>query len=397
MPELVAKGLRIWLLAVCALAAGTSVAVAQTAPSTSSLESASSQASRYSILSDALWGMGLDDLPERLDTASAALAANPDSAEAHLQMGLAISLANPRAVSLIKLQYEEALRLDPKMPRAYALMGELLSAEDDTEGTKRNYRAWLAFTPDDAQAHLSYAVALARLGQRPEAMVELERSLALRPTSAAYFSRAMASRDGPREAVLADFDRALVVGGNEAGIYRWRARLRWEWGETDLALADVAKALAYAPDSLRLRQLRAEINSNAGRYALALAEFDTLIALHPNWPDLTNDRCWARAMAGVELHKALADCDAVVEWEPDRPEGFDSRGLVKLRLGDLQGAIADYDAALKQDPEAATSLFGRGVAKRRHGDKIGGDADLVAARSLDPGIDKRFEGFGVAP
>lgn len=396
MPELVVRGLRIWILAVCAMAVGASVAVAQAAPSTSNLESISSEASRYSILSDALWAMGLDDLPG-LDTAGATLAATPKGAEAHLRMGLAISLANPRAVSLIKLHYEEALRLDPKMPRAYALMGELLSGEDDAEGTERNYKAWLAVAPDDPKAHLSYAVALARLGQRPEAMVELERSLALGPTSAAYFSRAMASRDGPREAILADFDRALAVGGGEARIYRWRARLRWEWGETDLALADVAKALEYAPDSFRLRQLRAEINSDAGRYALALAEFDTLIALQPGWPDLINDRCWARAMAGLELHKALADCDAVVGWEPNRPEGFDSRGLVKLRLGDLPGAIADYDTALKQNPEVATSLFGRGVAKRRSGDKVGGDADLVAARSLEPGIDERFAGFGVTP
>jgi tetratricopeptide (TPR) repeat protein len=397
MPALVVKGLRSSILAVCALAMGTSVAVAQAAPSASDLESVSSQASRYSILSDALWGMGLDDLPERLGTAQAAVAANPDSAEAHLRLGLAIRLESPRAVSLIKLQYEEALRLDPKMSRAYALMGELLSNQDDAEGAEQNYKAWLAIAPDDPKAHLSHAVALARLGRLPQAKVELERSLALGPTSAAYFSRAMASRDGPPESVLADFDRALAAGGGEARIYRWRARLRWAWGQPDLALADVAKALEHAPDSFRLRQLRGEINSDAGRYALALAEFDALNALQPGWPDLVNDRCWARAMAGVDLDKALADCDAVLGWEADRPEGFDSRGLVKLRLGDLPGAIADYDAALAQDPDMATSLFGRGVAKRRSGDTIGGDADLVAARALEPAIGKRFAGFGVAP
>jgi tetratricopeptide (TPR) repeat protein len=397
MPELVVKGLQNWIFAVCTLAMGASAAIAQTAPSASGLESVSSEASRYSILSDALWGMGLDDLPERLDTAQAAVAANPDSAEAHLRMGLAIRLESPRAVSLIKLQYEEALRLDPKMSRAYALMGELLSHEDDAEGTEQNYKAWLAVAPDDPKVHLSYAVALARLGRMPEARVELDRSLALGPTSAAYFSRAMASLNGPPESTLADLDRALAVGGGEARIYHWRARLRWKWGETDLALADVAKALDDAPDSFRLRQLRGEINSDAGRYDLALAEFDALDALQPGWPDLVNDRCWARAMAGVELQKALADCDAVLGWEPDRPEGFDSRGLVKLRLGDLPGAIADYDAALTQDPEMATSLFGRGVTKHRSGDKIGGDADLVAAQALEPGIAKRFAGFGVAP
>ena len=397
MHEFVAKGLRISIFAVCALVIGASIAVAQPAPDTSGLDSISTEASRYSILSDALWAMGSDDLPGRLDTAQAAVAANPDNAEAHLRLGLAIRLENPRGVLLAKREYEEALRLDPAMLRAYALMGELFSEEGDAEGTERNYQAWLAVAPKDPKAHLSYAVALARLGRTPEAKTELDRSLALGPTSAAYLSRAMASPDSPRETILADLDKALAVGGGEARIYRWRARMRWEWRETDLALADVAKALEYAPNSFRLRQLRAQINADVGRYGLALSEFDALIALQPGWPDLTNDRCWARAMAGVELLKALADCDAVLGWEPGRPEALDSRGLVKLRLGDLPGAIADYDAALTENPEVATSVFGRGVAKRWSGDKVGGDADLDRARALDPEIDKRFAGFGLTP
>ncbi|HWU81676.1 MAG TPA: tetratricopeptide repeat protein [Caulobacter sp.] len=397
MLKLVAKGPRISILAVCALTIGASAALAQTRPAAPSLDSISTEASRYAILSDALWAMGSEDLPERLDTARAAVDAKPDSAEAHLRLGLAISLENPRSVALIKGEYETALRLDPTMLRAYALMGELLSNEGDDAGVERNYGAWLALAPDDPKAHLSHAVALARLGRGPEAKAELERSLALGPTSAAYLSRAMASREGPREAILADLDKALAVGGGEARIYRWRARMRWEWRETDLALADVAKALEYAPDSFRLRQLRGEINSDAGRYDLALAEFDALIALQPGWPDLVNDRCWARAMAGTDLAKALADCDAVLGWEPERLEALDSRGLVKLRLGDLRGSMADYDAALKQDPEIATSLFGRGVAKHWSGDHAGGDADLDKARALEPEIDKRFAGFGVTP
>jgi tetratricopeptide (TPR) repeat protein len=400
VPEPVARGLRIWIFAACALAIGASVAIAQPAPAASDLDSISTEASRYSILSDALWAMGSEDLPERFAAAAAAVAANPDSAEAHLRLGLALRLENPGAESLIRREYEKALRLDPTMLRAYALMGELLSdkgAEGDVAGAERNYKAWLAVAPDDPKAHLSYAVALARFGRTLEARAKLERSLALGPTSAAYLSRALASRGDPPETILADFDRALAVGGGEARIYHWRARLRWEWGQADLALADIAKALEYAPDSFRLRQLRAEINGDVGRYDLALAEFDALIALQPGWPDLVNDRCWARAMAGVDLPKALADCDTVLGWEPSRSEAFDSRGLVKLRLGDLPGAIADYDAALTQDPEVATSLFGRGVAKRRSGDNAGGDADLDKARALEPEIDKRFAGFGVRP
>jgi tetratricopeptide (TPR) repeat protein len=395
--EFVAKGLRTSIFAVCALAIGASVASARPAPDAGSLDSVSSEASRYSILSDALWAMGLDVVPERIETAAAIVAANPDSAEAHLRLGLAIRMEKPQAVSLIRAQYEQALQLDSALPSAYALMGEFLSDQGDDAGVERNYQAWLALAPDDPKAHLSYAVALSRLDRVPEARAELERSLALGTTAAAYVSRSMLARGAPHEVILADLDKALAAGGGEARIYRWRARMRWEWGDMDLALADVAKALEYAPGSFRLRQLRGEINSNAGRYATAIAEFDTLIALQPGWPDLTNDRCWARAMAGVELRKALADCDAVLGWEPERAEALDSRGLVKLRLGDLLGAIADYDAALLQDPEAAGSLFGRGLAKRQSGDNTGGDADLDKARALDSVIDKQFASYGLTP
>lgn len=398
MQELVAKGLRTAFLAVCALAMGASVATAQSAaPATPDLGSVASEASRYWILSDALWVMGSDATPETLDTAKAAFAADPDRTRANLRLGLALRMETPEATPLIQRAYEEALRRDPKSPRAYALMGEFLSDEGDDAGVARNYQAWLAFAPDDPKAHLSYALALGRLGKIPEAQVELDRSLALGPTPAAYLLKAMLAQPEALDEILAYLDQALKVGGGEDRIYHWRARMRLARGETDLALADVAKALDYAPSSFRLRQLRGQINADAGRYDLAIAEYDALIAFQPGWPDLVNARCWVRAMAGAGLDKALADCDTVLGWEPTRAEALDSRGLVKLRLGDLPGALADYDAALKTAPDLSTSLFGRGVAKRRSGDKAGGDADLDQARALEPGIDKRFAGFGVMP
>lgn len=390
----VTRGLKIWSLAVCALTAGASVAIAQPVPPRPDLDSVSSEAAEYSLLSDTLWIMGLDDLPEPLETAQAAVAAAPGSAQAHLRLGLALRLVTPQAAPLIRREYEEALRLDPTLLRAYALIGELLSAEGDAAGVDQAYAAWLAAAPADPKAHLSHALALGRLDRSPEARAALDRSLALQPTAAAYVLRSMMASS---DTALADLDRALAVGGGEARIYRWRARMRWDARETDLALADVARALEYAPGSFRLRQLRAQINADAGRYDPALKDLDALIALQPGWPDVTNDRCWLRARAGVGLSLALADCNAVLGWEPDRPEALDSRGLVRLRLGDLQGAITDYDAALKQAPEIATSLFGRGVAKRWGGDTAGGDADLQQALALDPAVDKRFADFGVTP
>ena len=42
-------------------------------------------------------------------------------------------------------------------------------------------------------------------------------------------------------------------------------------------------------------------------------------------------RCWARALTGRDLDKALADCDRALRLAPKTPEFLDSRGLVHLR------------------------------------------------------------------
>jgi tetratricopeptide (TPR) repeat protein len=126
-------------------------------------------------------------------------------------------------------------------------------------------------------------------------------------------------------------------------------------------------------------------------------DLDVLIAREPDQSSLYNSRCWTRALGAIELDKALADCETALKLSPNSAAILDSRGLVKLRQGNLAGAIADYDAALKIRPEQAGSLFGRGVAKRKQGAKAAGDLDLAAARKLQPGVDKEFAGYGVTP
>ena len=109
-----------------------------------------------------------------------------------------------------------------------------------------------------------------------------------------------------------------------------------------------------------------------------------------------NDRCWARAVANVELDRALADCNESLRLRPRSAGTLDSRGFVYLRLGQAENAIKDYDAALGIDPKQAPSMYGRGVAKLRLGDIEGAKADLFGAESLSPGTRMRFIAYGVA-
>lgn len=114
----------------------------------------------------------------------------------------------------------------------------------------------------------------------------------------------------------------------------------------------------------------------------------------PPLPDEYNRRCWARAVANVELELALADCDEAIRLLPRRSHVLDSRGLVYLRLGRLEDALRDYEAALRISPRLAGSLYGRAIARVRMGNLEDARSDVFLAETLAPGTQVRFQSFG---
>ena len=114
-------------------------------------------------------------------------------------------------------------------------------------------------------------------------------------------------------------------------------------------------------------------------------------------PLLLNDRCWARAIAMIDLDAALADCNEALKLRPDFSPARDSRAFLHLKRGELKDAIADYDAVLKESPQNYYSMFGRGVARVRSGDRAGGNAEIAAAVAAQKGLREEFAAYGVTP
>ena len=110
-----------------------------------------------------------------------------------------------------------------------------------------------------------------------------------------------------------------------------------------------------------------------------------------------NGRCWARALAGTDLALALKDCNAALSASPHTAAFLDSRGLVRVRMGDYAGAVKDYDEVLVAAPDTAWSLYGRGIARLRLGQKNASEADLKKARSLNPHLEEEAKNRGIVP
>jgi tetratricopeptide (TPR) repeat protein len=112
-------------------------------------------------------------------------------------------------------------------------------------------------------------------------------------------------------------------------------------------------------------------------------------------------RCWNRALRGLELPKALSDCDAALRLtgrsNPLALAILNGRGLVQLRMTEYDKSIADYDDALKLAPKNASVLYGRGIDKLRKKKTAEGNADLAAATALSAPIADQFKLHGIVP
>lgn len=111
---------------------------------------------------------------------------------------------------------------------------------------------------------------------------------------------------------------------------------------------------------------------------------------------LLNDRCWARAIAMIELDAALADCNEALKAMPDFMPARDSRAFLHLKRGEFREALTDYEVVLKDAPMNYYSMFGRGVTKLRLGDRTG-NADIAAAVAAEKGLKEEFAAYGVTP
>jgi tetratricopeptide (TPR) repeat protein len=258
------------------------------------------------------------------------------------------------------------------------------------------------------------------------------------PTTAEGYSRAGAVRlaQHDRDGAIADFAKAIALAPAESRYLLQRADVYVATGRKPAAIADVDKAVTIKPDDVAARLMRVRLGLSdddwgdramttdldaadrsaapaaderleigslytvAGLPARAVSQYDLWIRYHPEdvrRPEALNDRCWARALAGVDLSAALSDCNNALRQRAGNTGILDSKAMVELRMGDLDKAIRDYNTVLAKRPRSAWSLYGRGVAKQRKGDAVGGKADIDAALALAPPLAERAKRLGIVP
>jgi len=260
--------------------------------------------------------------------------------------------------------------------------------------------------PADAAAYSRRGTAFAARRDFAHAIADLTRACNLDPRNPEYFyQRGIVYRDNNQaELALADFDRTLELKSDDLSALVARAQLRLRARDISGATADLGAADRAASKEDDIRLFLARGYQDADLLPASIAQYDRWIAAHdgdPRMADALNGRCWARALQGQELAAALSDCNTALKLSakqsPISASVLNSRGLVRLRLGDYDKAIADYDDALKLVPRSAWSLYGRGVAEMRRKRVPEGQADIAAATAIRAPVADEFKRRGIIP
>ena len=254
----------------------------------------------------------------------------------------------------------------------------------------------------DAAGYAHRGAALRARGELQGALADFDRACTLAPQDAGCFAARgeLQQRLNAPAKALQDFDTALRLDPSQAHARLLRAGTRNAAGDGAAALADLAELDRTLPSQAEARLSMAHLFSAMNEPARALPQLDQWIAVHPHeirLPEAYNERCWSRVLLGIELAKALADCDKAVDLDDEKNAShLDSRGWVRLRLGQWAAAAADFDRALALKPDLPPSLLGRSIARARLGDARASQADLAAARKASPTIVEDLQRVGLS-
>jgi tetratricopeptide (TPR) repeat protein len=195
------------------------------------------------------------------------------------------------------------------------------------------------------------ARALEGLGRHEEALLGIERALAINPANVADLRNRgiLLVRLGRKTEGLASYEAALAIQPDHTDILIKRALLLNELDRREDALESVDRALRFSPDDLVALNARLIVLDNLGRYEVALQCADRMLALAPNGTDAINNTGMVLARMG-RFRESLRCYDRSLDLDPQQPQAQYNRCLIRLSLGDWIRGFQEFECRWNTSP-----------------------------------------------
>ncbi|MBI3725107.1 protein kinase [bacterium] len=161
-----------------------------------------------------------------------------------------------------------------------------------------------------------------------------------------------------------------------------RARSRMKSRDFAGAVEDASKAIDLEPKLAEAWLVRADAGSQDGKFLTAITDVSYAIQLDPKLARAFAIR--AEIYAAGKPEAALEDAKRAIELDPRLAHAWYVRGVVRRKLGDLDGAVSDATHAIELEPKDATAWRVRGAARLDQHDYRSAASDLARSVELEP-------------
>lgn len=248
-----------------------------------------------------------------------AIKRSPDDVRTMTALGTALDGAGNTQQA--KVEYQEALSIDPGNVDARFNLAHLDFKHGDYADAEEAYRRVLVENPNDAMAHNELGGVLAAVNRPTEARREFEAAIAISPDN---------------------FDALYNLAGIEA-----------ENNNLPRATELLERALKQKNDA-DAHQLLGSVYAQSGKLADALDQFKAVQILRPK--DTVAHRQLAQLYAQMgQLRDAISEQNAALALEPKNADDWNNLGVLHARNGDTTMARKDFERALELNPQHAAA------------------------------------------
>lgn len=263
-------------------------------------------------------------------------------------IGLALAAQGDHTNALAT--FKKWAEASPGNPTAAYLLAQEQAATGDNAGALKSLDKALALHPDFAQASLSKALLLGRMGRGPEGIKIARNIQAKAPTAAAGYLTEAEILFGEKK--YAEAARLFAKGAPMAGQGQPLARAYEAYaraGQAGEGEKLLQQWLATHPNDLPVRHQLALALLKANRLKDAAEHYRAIIRANPRDIVAYNNLAWL--LGEIKAPDAMATAEQAYRLNPDNPEIMDTLGWILVHSGQSKKGIELLTAAHNKKPE----------------------------------------------
>ncbi len=342
------------------------------------------------------------ELDKALATLKELVAAQPDSADAHFNLGLVYArTGQPRDEEGAVTEFREALRLDPGMDSARIALGRALVSRHDYSDAVPVLLEFTRRQPKDPQGFHVLGQAYQGLKRSDAAVNALGRAAVLDPKDPAIridFGRLLAST-GQTNAAIPQLEAAERINPSDISAHNELALLLEQTGDKEGARVERAKLAALKSDSDKENAI-ARFNEKGGEYLsagdpkAAAESYGKALQLNPRDAKLHYNLSLALDRLG-DFPSERKELARTIELNPNLAAAQNQLGLLALRSGQQAEAEQRFKKTLAIDPTFSEAQCNLGVLYSQQGKNAQAAQLFQQAIENDPKYSKAYVNLGL--